>query len=443
MRGCVLHRRRFLGRAERAFLQQHGIGNADLADVVHRRRDFEHVHGLGAKAEVLADQRRVLGHPHQVIAGGLVAELAGLRELGQRLELALVDLGDRLVDLVLQHARLVGQHDLVPAQLEQVGAARARLVLVERLDQEVGGAGLERVVADLAVVDDGDHDDRHVDAMRQRAQLLDELDAVELGQLVVGEDDVDAVVARELQRARRRVEQLEVQLAVDLADDLGQQQPAGEQVVDDQDGVALRARERELGDRSRGPVRVTARRHAVACESAMDPSGKQDRAVVSECMHNVLHKRPVVALLRACAHHADSQRIRCRNAGRQCRVAAHRGAGAAEPRYASSRVTAFQRDWIELVGARGFELRPPAPHAGALPGCATPRPNFDYTGCGRVSASGVEQLADLARAPAAASAASSVARRRQRARLAVDGRRSRARPRAARRLRIRAGGARR
>ena len=97
-----------------------------------------------------ADQRRVLGHAHQVIAGRLVAELAGLGELGERLELALVDLGDRLVDLVLQHPRLVGQHDLVPAQLEQVGAARARLVLVERLDQEVGGAGFERVVADLA-----------------------------------------------------------------------------------------------------------------------------------------------------------------------------------------------------------------------------------------------------------------------------------------------------
>src|SRR4029453_15309442 len=103
-------------------------------------------------------------------------------------------------------------------------------------------------VGEFGVVDDGDHDDRHVDAMRERAQLLDQLDAVELGQLVVGEDDIDAVVARELQRARRRVEELEVQLAVDLADDLGQQQAAREQVVDDQDGVALGARERELRD---------------------------------------------------------------------------------------------------------------------------------------------------------------------------------------------------
>ena len=119
-----------------------------------------------AQAEMLPDQRRVLRHPHQVIAGRLVAELAGLRELGQRFELALVDLGDRFVDLVLEHARLVRQHDLVAPQLEEVGAARARFVIVERLDQEVGGAGLERVVADLAVVDDGDHHDRHVDAMR-------------------------------------------------------------------------------------------------------------------------------------------------------------------------------------------------------------------------------------------------------------------------------------
>ena len=188
-----------------------------------------------------------------MVAGRLVAELAGLGELGQRLELALEDLGDRLVDLVLEHARLVGQHDLVPAQLEQVRAARARLVLVEGLDQEIGGAGFERVVADLAVVDDGDHDDRDVDAVGQCAQLLDELDAVELGQLVVGQHDVDAVVAREFERARRRVEELEVQLAVDLAHDLGEQQAAREEVVDDQDGIALRARERELrNDSCRG-----------------------------------------------------------------------------------------------------------------------------------------------------------------------------------------------
>ena len=84
-----------------------------------------------------------------MIAGGLVAEFTGLGQLGQGLEFAFVDLGYRLVHLVLQHARLVGQHDLVPAQFQQVGAAGARLVFVQRLDQEIGGTRFEGVVADL------------------------------------------------------------------------------------------------------------------------------------------------------------------------------------------------------------------------------------------------------------------------------------------------------
>src|SRR5205085_5416640 len=84
--------------------------------------------------------------------------------------------------------------------------------------------------------------------MRQRAQLPHELDAVELGQLVVGENHVDAVGARVLQRPARRVEELEVELAVDLPDDLREQQPAAEEIVDDDNGVALCARKRELGD---------------------------------------------------------------------------------------------------------------------------------------------------------------------------------------------------
>ena len=103
---------------------------------------------VSAQAQMLADQRGVLGHANQMIAGGLVAEFAGFGEL-QRFQLALVDLGDGLVDLVLQHACLIGKHDLVAAQLEQIGAARARLVLVERLDQEIGGARFESGIADL------------------------------------------------------------------------------------------------------------------------------------------------------------------------------------------------------------------------------------------------------------------------------------------------------
>ena len=106
----------------------------------------------------------------------------------------------------------------------------------------------ERVVADLAVVDDGDDDDRNIDAVSQAADLLHELDAVEFGQLEIGEDHVHAILPRVLQRPARRVEELQVQLGVDLADDFGDQQPAAEQVVDDEDGIALGSREGELRD---------------------------------------------------------------------------------------------------------------------------------------------------------------------------------------------------
>ena len=128
------------------------------------------------------------------------------------------------------------------AQFQQVCAAGTRLVFVQRFDQEVGGAGFERVITDLAVVDHGDHNHRHVHAMRQRTQLLDQLDAVELWQLVVGEYDVDAVVAGELECAGRGVEEFEIEAAIDLPDDLRQQQPAGKQVVDDHHGIALGTR---------------------------------------------------------------------------------------------------------------------------------------------------------------------------------------------------------
>src|SRR5208282_4092464 len=183
-----------------------------------------------------------------MVAGGAVPELAGLGQPRQRFQLSLVNLGDRLVDLVLQHASLIRQDDLVPAQFKQVCASCSRLVLIERLDKEVGGARLERFVADTAVVDHGDHDNRDVYAVGQGAKLPDQLHPIELGQLVVGQDHVDPVAARKLQCPTWRVEQLEVELAIDLPHDLRQQQPAAEEVVNDDDRVALRPSQRQLGN---------------------------------------------------------------------------------------------------------------------------------------------------------------------------------------------------
>ncbi len=87
---------------------------------------------------------------------------------------------------------------------------------------------------------------------REPADLLHELDAVEFRQFVVGEDDVDAVVAARYSSARVGVSNSSrFSFAVDLADDLGDQQPAAEEVVDDQNRIALRPREGEFRNRPR------------------------------------------------------------------------------------------------------------------------------------------------------------------------------------------------
>src|ERR1700676_4239445 len=116
-----------------------------------------------------------------MIAGCSVAEFAGFREVGEGFELALMNLGDRFINLVLKHPRLIRQHNLVPAQIEKVRAACACLVLGERLDKENGGASFERFIAHPAVVDHRYDDNGNVDAMRQRPYLTHELHTVELG----------------------------------------------------------------------------------------------------------------------------------------------------------------------------------------------------------------------------------------------------------------------
>ena len=65
-----------LGLRQRAFLQQDRVGDADLADVVHRRGDLEHVHGLGAEPEVL---RRSAPSTSPSASGGCRSSCRGTR----------------------------------------------------------------------------------------------------------------------------------------------------------------------------------------------------------------------------------------------------------------------------------------------------------------------------------------------------------------------------
>ena len=84
------------------------------------------------------------------------AALAGLQRglvlLGVRRQLARQVLGALLEQLLLL------------AQGQEVAGAGAELEMVDRAEQKVGGAGLERLIAVAAVLIDRDHHHRHVAA---------------------------------------------------------------------------------------------------------------------------------------------------------------------------------------------------------------------------------------------------------------------------------------
>ncbi len=101
--------------------------------------------------------------------------------------------------------------------------------------------------------------------------------------------------------------------------------------------------------RRRNPESRSARRGS-SCRQGRDWSGREDLPALSEAEGNL---RPPAPKLRRSAR----VRARCRNPESR---SARRGSSCRQG-----------RDWS---GREDLNLRPPAPKAGALPGCATPRP---------------------------------------------------------------------
>ena len=77
--------------------------------------------------------------------------------------------------------------------------------MIDRAKQEVRGSGLERAIAELAILVDGDDDDWHVDQRRPAAQRSHEAGAVHLRHVEIGDDQIRHHPGIErLQRLRAR-----------------------------------------------------------------------------------------------------------------------------------------------------------------------------------------------------------------------------------------------
>src|SRR6185437_16548323 len=93
-------------------------------------------------------------------------------------------------DLLLERRGALLELDLLVPQRQEVARAHAELVMIDRAQKEVGGPGLERLVAQVAVLVSGDDDHRYIGASRDGAEAADELGAVELRHVEIGDEEV-------------------------------------------------------------------------------------------------------------------------------------------------------------------------------------------------------------------------------------------------------------
>ena len=172
-------------------LQQDLVGDPDLADVVQRcgaAKDFDLG---GAEPDRGGEQSGGAPDALSVLLRVVVAVLCRQRQALQQLEPGLFQVGGALADSLLEVLVAVEQLQLQAPRLEQVGDPQAHLDRLERLAQEVVGAGGQRALARRSGGVGRQDEDR--DARRPRGdgpQDLHQLEAVRRRHLQVEQDQV-------------------------------------------------------------------------------------------------------------------------------------------------------------------------------------------------------------------------------------------------------------
>lgn len=120
------------------------------------------------------------------------------------------------------------------AQLEHVAQPRLELAPVDRFGEKVACAAVERVVAHVALVAGGDHQDGQIVAVAVRADAADELQAVHLGHHVIDDDEVGLIGQAPLERRGGALEGVGPGIG-SAVDELADQGQVEQRVIDDRD----------------------------------------------------------------------------------------------------------------------------------------------------------------------------------------------------------------
>ena len=155
------------------------------------------------------------------------AQLAGAER-----RLVLLAAGDQLAP------QLIGallEQLLLLAQGQEIARPGAELDVVDRAQEEVGGARLQRLVAVGAVLVDRHHHDRNVARAWQGAEGADEVGAVHARHLVVGDHQIGQRDQDRIERRLRARECFDPDSLLDRGGQPGKYVPIGHPVIDDDD----------------------------------------------------------------------------------------------------------------------------------------------------------------------------------------------------------------
>ncbi len=220
---------------ELALLEQHRIGNGNLAHVMQRRSHFDQAHLLLGQPELFGNQAGHTCHALQVGAGAGITELDRARQPRQRFALPLFDLMHAGQQALLQRQRPLLHVLGLLAQLQQVVAARTQFARADRLDQEVDDPCFQCRLPDRLVTDHGDQDHRNVAVLGQPTETTSEFQPVHLRHAVIEQQQVDRMGFAPGQCGQRIAEVIHAQFRRDVFDDVTQHRPGGSLVINDDD----------------------------------------------------------------------------------------------------------------------------------------------------------------------------------------------------------------
>ena len=232
--GVPAHDRQLLV-VELALLEQHGIGNRDLAHVMQRRRHLDQLDVILGQAELLGDQSGDPRHAFQIGTGAGITELDRTGQSRQGFAFAFLDLVHAGQQPLFQRQRTLFHVLGLLAQLQQVVAARAQFARADRLDQEIDDTRFQRRLPDRLVANHGDQDHGNIAVLGQAAETAGELQPVHLRHAVIEQQQVDRMRLAPGQRGQRVTKVIHAQFRRDVLDDMTQHRPRGRLIINNDD----------------------------------------------------------------------------------------------------------------------------------------------------------------------------------------------------------------